>query len=150
MTYKEIINYIEESAWASPGVESFHYGDLENLNQEHNINYPRVVLIPTPHEYVNNRLTNFTYTMVYVDRLTDTRYKPDIQSQGISTLKDIINRFKQWSAAELRFPDHPYTVTYTSVNVYHDPQRFADALSGAYMDISIQVQDDEGNCFYAE
>lgn len=150
MTYKEIINIIEEASLKSPAVESFHYGDMDNLNIEPDIKYPRVLLIPTPHEFVSPVLNNFTFTLVYVDRLVENRYKRDIQSQAISTLKDILNRFKDWSEGEARFEDIPYTVNYTTINVYHDPQRFADALSGAYMNIAVQAVDDNRNCYYDE
>lgn len=148
MTYKEIILLLEESSLANPLVRSFYYGDLENLNKQSNIEYARVVLIPTPHEFVNNSLNNYTFTIVFVDRLTNTREKKDIQSEAISTLKEIINRFKAWSEYEEKFSDTPYTVNYSSINVYTDPQRFVDALSGAYMNITVQVKDEEGECFY--
>lgn len=150
MTYKTLIDTIEKAAIESPGVKSFYYGDLENLNKQSNILYPRISLVPTPHEFISSSLTNYTFTMVYVDRLTETRFKRDIQSVAITTLKDIINRVKGWSEAEELFDDQPYSVSFTTVNVYNDPQRFADALSGAYMNIDIEVKDENGDCYYDE
>lgn len=148
VTYKDIIDLIEQASLLSPGVNSFHYGDLENINKEHNQEFAKVILIPESGTYINNYVNTYSFTLVYIDRLTDDRFKRNIQSRAIHTLKDIINRFKHYSHSE--FDDLPYSVDLENINFYTDPQRFIDADSGAYISFSVEANDPDDNCYYIE
>lgn len=147
-TYKDIIDLIETASLKCPGVNSFYYGDLENLNKAHNQDYAKVILIPAPGDFLNESVNTYSFTLVYVDRLTDDRFKRNIQSRAIHSLKDIINRFKNYAYTD--FDDYPYTVDISDINVYTDPQRFDDALSGAYINMTVEANDPDNECFYED
>lgn len=147
MTYKDIIEEFRKSSLGNPDVKTFVYGDIYYLSKEHNIEYPVVILTPGNHTFVNNNVNNYSFTLVYVERLIDSRYKVDIHSRAISILQDISNRFNHYS---IEYYNGDYSRTLGSVNVYTEDNntRFADELSGAYIDITVELFNDINSCYY--
>lgn len=143
MTYKDLILSIEKYALANPDVNNFIYGDITYLNAPNTL-YPCIVLTPMTHNSLGEYVNRYNFTMIYVERLTDDRKKIDFHSVGISILKDICNRLE--GESRLLNPDDYYSVTIGNIEVYRQP-RSADYLSGAYINLSIEMFEGD-ECYY--
>lgn len=149
MTYKEIINLFEKAAMASGVVSSFYYGDINIVNTENNLKYPVLILTPQTGQVTTSRLDNFHFGITYVDRLTENRYKRDIHSSAYLAIKDICNRFRSYDE-EMMEDGGIYTIEMSSINFYSGIQNFADALSGGFVNISVETDNQLGECFFTD
>lgn len=145
MTYQEIVELIGKAVTESKVVNSFHYSDVNTLNRQSNIQYPAIVLTSDNVQFTESRLDRANMTITYVDRLNELRTKIGIHSVALGVLKDIANRLSGYDLDEELF-----SVVNGTAYLYTGVQNFADALTGAYMNISIEYDNEVGDCFYEE
>lgn len=150
MTYKELIEQFRTSTEESNIVNTFYYGDIFYLNREGNIKYPVIILTPGTSNIINTSVNNFSFTLTYVDRMTDRRRKEDIHSIAFSELKDITNRLRHYSGLKFDY-DYSVDIENSSINFYYDNTgSFADEVTGAYMNLNIELADEVGGCNYGD
>lgn len=146
MTYYEVNKAIEACARANASVNSYYEGNVYDINARSDIEYSAVILTPQAHS-IDEYLTTYNFNLFYVDRLTADREneyggnKLFIQSEAITTLKEILNRL----AGEYDDIGVNYTIT---ANVF--TERFSDECAGAFIAFSVEVPNEIANCYYDE
>lgn len=149
MEYKEVIDLLERASYGSKVVRSFYYADVSIIDRDNNVKYPAVVFTAGQGRFGDSRLDTFTGTLTYIDRLTETRRKREIHSVANAVLKDIVNRFRSYNY-ELDEDGGIYEVTANTINFYSGEQNFADANTGAWVNLEIEVDNMTGECFYTD
>lgn len=139
MTLYDIVEAFKDIAIKLPNINYVAEGDIYDLNKKPNIDYGVFYITQTGHTQGEN-LINYNLTLFYVDRLTkDGGNKLAIQSNGITTLGNIINIFS------LKYPDVEieYDIEYTTFL-----HRFADECSGVFANVTISSDNNIGLCGY--
>jgi hypothetical protein len=131
MTLKELINLIEHAAANQPNVQTIVRDDIYKLNNKRDIRYGVFAWLQQPHTTaVRGSLRTFSFTLFYVDRLTDSRSNEiDVQSVAIETLENIVKTLV----------DSEYNIEATTLNITNFNERFADECAGAFCTISFTV-----------
>lgn len=145
MTYHELINTIERAALESGVVNSFYYADVNVLNTQNNIKYPVVIMTAQSISFGSTRSDSASFTLVYADRLSSIDYKRKIHSTAISMLRDIINRAQGYDIYE-----EQYSVSYNTIVPYTQLVKAKDAVSGAYMNMTIEFDNEVGDCYFTD
>ena len=137
MTYKQIINIVENTALKQVFVKSFNEGDVYDINSKTDNPYGMVVITPLQHQYGNNTAT-FNFNIFYIDRLlSDNSNKIDIQSNGFRAIIDILN-----------YIDLNYNVVTNreSINLEVFTEKFSDDCAGVFGQISLQTFGSQSDC----
>lgn len=139
MTLYELINALLATAKKVPNINYVGTGDIYELNNKPNIDYGVFYITQTNHTQGENTI-DYTLTLFYVDRvMNDGSNKLAIQSNGITTIGNIINLFLN---------------TYDDVTVNYDIQyttflhRFADECSGVFANVTFTTDNNIGICGY--
>ena len=137
MTLYEITNALLATANKVPNINYVGTGDIYELNNKPNIDYGVFYITQTNHTQGENTI-DYTLTLFYVDRvLNDGSNKLAIQSNGITTIGNIINLFLN---------------TYDDVTVNYNIQyttflhRFADECSGVFANVTFTTDNNIGIC----
>jgi hypothetical protein len=137
MTLYEVVDSFLNIAKNVPNINYVGQGDIYSLNTLPNVEYGVFFITQTNHQMSENTIT-YNLTLFYVDRLkADGSNKLQIQSQGISTLGNIINLFSLHNDEV----DIEYDIQYTTFL-----QRFADECSGVFCNVSITTDNNVGLC----
>lgn len=137
MTLYEVVDSFLNIAKNVPNINYVGQGDIYSLNTLPNVEYGVFFVTQTNHQMSENTIT-YNLTLFYVDRLkADGSNKLQIQSQGISTLGNIINLFSLHNDEV----DIEYDIQYTTFL-----QRFADECSGVFCNVSITTDNNVGLC----
>lgn len=137
MTLYEVVDSFLSIAKNVPNINYVGQGDIYSLNTLPNVEYGVFFITQTNHQMSENTIT-YNLTLFYVDRLkADGSNKLQIQSQGISTLGNIINLFSLHNDEV----DIEYDIQYTTFL-----QRFADECSGVFCNVSITTDNNVGLC----
>lgn len=144
MTYYEVIRAVEACSLANLSVNSFYEGDVYKINSASDVGYAAVILTPQAHS-LGEYLTTYNFNLFYVDRLTwdrDDEYSGNklfIQSEAITTLKEILNRLSSvYEDIDLNYS--------LAANVF--TEKFSDECAGAFVSFSVEVENEIDNCFY--
>lgn len=137
MTLYEVVDSFLNIAKNVPNINYVGQGDIYSLNTLPNVEYGVFFITQTNHQMSENTIT-YNLTLFYVDRLkADGSNKLQIQSQGISTLGNIINLFSLHNDEV----DIEYDIQYTTFL-----QRFADECSGVFCNVSVTTDNNVGLC----
>jgi hypothetical protein len=137
MTLYEVVDSFLNIAKNVPNINYVGQGDIYSLNTLPNVEYGVFFITQTSRQMSENTIT-YNLTLFYVDRLkADGSNKLQIQSQGISTLGNIINLFSLHNDEV----DIEYDIQYTTFL-----QRFADECSGVFCNVSITTDNNVGLC----
>lgn len=137
MTLYEVVDSFLNIAKNVPNINYVGQGDIYSLNTLPNVEYGVFFITQTNHQMSENTIT-YNLTLFYVDRLkADGSNKLQIQSQGISTLGNIINLFSLHNDEV----DIEYDIQYTTFL-----QRFADECSGVFCNVNITTDNNVGLC----
>lgn len=137
MTLYEVVDSFLNIAKNVPNINYVGQGDIYSLNTLPNVEYGVFFITQTNHQMSENTIT-YNLTLFYVDRLkSDGSNKLQIQSQGISTLGNIINLFSLHNDEV----DIEYDIQYTTFL-----QRFADECSGVFCNVSVTTDNNVGLC----
>jgi hypothetical protein len=101
------------------------------MNNKRDIRYGVFAWLQQPHTTaVRDSLRTFSFTLFYVDRLTDSRSNEiDVQSVAVETLENIVKTLV----------DSEYNIEATTLNITNFNERFADECAGAFCTISFTV-----------
>ena len=125
MNYNQIIKTIIDTSIKSIFVNEANEGDVYEILNSKQHRYPAVVVTP---ETVNSSGTDtetLNAVLFYVDRLTDTQEnKLSIQSQGMSVLKQIIDKCSDTFTVE-NYTFTPFT------------EKFTDECAGVFVNINV-------------
>ena len=138
MTLVEIINDLNRIALNQPAInEVLNSGDIYDLNSHRDAHFGVFCATQGQHIYdIEEQQMTYVFNLFYVDRLlSDNSNKNDIQSTGISTLKNIINTIREENY-EMEVPE-VYFDTFT--------ERFSELCAGAYASVKFVV-DADNNC----
>lgn len=137
MTLYEITNALLATAKKVPNINYVGTGDIYELNDKPNIDYGVFYITQINHTQGENTI-DYTLTLFYVDRvMKDGSNKLAIQSNGITTIGNIINLFlNTYDDVEVR-----YDIQYTTFL-----QRFADECSGVFANVTFSVDNNIGIC----
>lgn len=132
MTLKELINLLEHAAASQPNVQTIVRDDIYKLNNQRDIRYGVFAWLQQPHTTtVRGSLRTFSFTLFYVDRLTDSRSNEiDVQSVAVETLENIVKSLV----------DSDYNIEATTLNITNFNERFADECAGGFCTIAFTVQ----------
>lgn len=139
MTLIDIVNELLDIAKKQPNINYVGEGDIYNLNNKPNIDYGVFFITQTNHTQSENMI-NYNLTLFYVDRMVkDGSNRLNIQSNGITTIGNIVNIFS------LRNPDVEivYDIEYTTFL-----HRFTDECSGVFANVTITTDNNIGICGY--
>lgn len=137
MTLYEVVDSFLNIAKNVPNINYVGQGDIYSLNTLPNVEYGVFFITQTNHQMSENTIT-YNLTLFYVDRLkADGSNKLQIQSQGISTLGNIINLFSLHNDEV----DIEYDIQYTTFL-----QRFTDECSGVFCNVSVTTDNNVGLC----
>lgn len=143
MNLAQIIQYITNVAKEHPLVKTVIEGDVYQLNSLE-VKYG-VFCITQPMNNVikDDNIKKYTFTIFYVDRLTeDESNKLVIQTDGINTIHEVFN----YITTNAQTVDVSIPITFTTFT-----EKFADKCAGAYANITVEVDDETGDCdFYYE
>lgn len=138
MTLYQITNNLLNIARSQHNIGYVGEGDIYSLNSLPNIDYGVFFVTQTNHSQREDTIS-YTFTLYYVDRLLpDNSNKLQIQSNGIVTLGNIINKLANKYDVEV-----DYGIQYTTFI-----QRFADMCSGVFATVTINVDNNIGLCVY--
>lgn len=136
MTLIDIINRLKNTAKNVKNINYVGDGDIYTLSTFPNLDYSVFFVTQTNHSMDKNTI-NYTLTLFYVDRLlNDSSNRLQIQSTGIVTLTNIINKFVNENDVEI-----DGNIQFTTFN-----QRFADECSGVFANVTFVVDNNLGIC----
>lgn len=135
MKYKELVKIIKDVSLALPDVNSFYTGDVYEINADQSVKYASVVLTNQEHQFDNNNdKFNYNFVLFFIDRLLDDESnRIDVQTAGISALKNIVTALED------------YGIIIDSFRFTLFKERFNDVCSGAYANLTIQIDDIDCN-----
>lgn len=128
MTLKEITNLINQTAIAQPAINDIiESGNIYDINSERDTRFSAFcATLATPTYNADDDVTNYTFYLYYVDRLTaDGTNKIDVQSTGIEVLKNIIRSISR--NADVEVSDTSFTVFTES---------FSELCAGCYATVT--------------
>lgn len=131
MTLLEIIKHIQDIAKVNHTNSSF-VGDIYELNQRQDIEYPAFVVTQGTHQTNNEEdLDIYNLNLFYVDRLLEDKSNElDVQDWAYNGLSSIID------ALEVGNIGFQYTAS--SINTF--TERFDSLCAGAFANLQIQVE----------
>lgn len=135
MKYKELVKLIKDISLSLPDVNSFYTGDVYEINADQSVKYASVVLTNQEHNFDNNNdKFNYNFVLFFIDRLLDDESnRIDVQTAGISALKNIVTALED------------YGIIIDSFRFTLFKERFNDVCSGAYATFTIQIDDIDCN-----
>lgn len=131
MTLAEVIRVIEGVASRQPAIRTIVENDIYRLNSLPNVRYGVFAFLQNQHSSnIDEDLISYSFTLFYVDRLTDGQTNQiTIQSTGVEVLNNIIRTLADltgiWAVGSYSF--QPFN------------QRFTDECAGVYTSITLQV-----------
>lgn len=128
MTLSQTIDRIELAASKQMNVHTLVRNDIFRINAKPDVKYGCLAWTQGQHSS-DEILWRFSFSLIYVDRLTDDKSNQvEIQSVGISTIDNIIKILAD-EGIELEG-----TPSYTTFN-----QRFLDECAGVFCNVSFSV-----------
>ena len=125
MNYKQIIKTIIDTSIKSIFVNEANEGDVYEILNSKQHRYPAVVVTPETVSSSGTDTETLNAVLFYVDRLTDTQEnKLSIQSQGMSVLKQIIDKCSDTFTVE-NYTFTPFT------------EKFTDECAGVFVNINV-------------
>lgn len=131
MTYKDLLLALQETALQDPSIKFTGAGNIYELNNLPNIDYK--VFYITPNQSSSYEETKeFSLNLFYIDIWNNkVNNQIDIQSTGLETLTDIINRFNyNYPEVEIRYP-YQFQMFY---------QKFSDVCAGCWVTVTFVVK----------
>ena len=137
MTLKETIELLKDIAISKPNIRYVNDGNVYDINAIPNIEYG-VFYVTQSQTNVYENYVQYNLNLFYIDRLVDGfDNRLQIQSDGIRTIKNIVNTFVDITDDDVSFP-----LNFTSFN-----ERFSDDCAGVFTTVSIET-DGDSNCSY--
>ena len=130
MTLIETIKTLESVASRQPSVKMVVENDVFRLNSISDAKYGVFAFVQGQHSSsVDSGVITYTFTLFYVDRLTNDRSNQiEIQSVGIQTLDNIIRELDDMGI----YSEQTYTF-----QVFN--QRFVDECAGVFCNVNLSV-----------
>lgn len=132
MTLKSIVNLIEATAKAQPTIRTIIPSDPYDLNSTPTAEYG--VFSWQHREHVGSTasdLIEYGFRLYYIDRITPERSNVvDVQSDGISTLDNILRTLDAMGVGVGRYTFIPFV------------QRFTDECAGVYVNVTLSAVTD--------
>ena len=141
MTYKELVDRIEDTVLRHKMLTDFGYGQLSDIkvldDDGDGADYPYAFLLPTGASRSNNAMT-YNFSLILMEMALNPTQILKVQSDCIQYLNDIV--------ADLRFDDtFRGDVNLTqAIQVFRE--RFQDEVAGATASIQIVVEDTISAC----
>lgn len=137
MTYKEIVDRVEEVVNNHKVLVDFGYGNLSDIKAYDEANYPYAFLNPQQHSRSQQAVT-YRFNMILMDMAKNEDEVLTIQSQAQQYIDDIL--------AHLRF-DYTDQVDLT-LNVQLTPfkERFQDTVAGMTATLEVIVPSNLNDC----
>lgn len=131
MTLKDLVRAMEIVAYNQPSVNMIVKNDIFRLNGFPDAKYGVFGWTQGQHSSsVDNSLVSYQFILYYVDRLTEDRKNEiDIQSTGVSTLRNIIQTLD----------DEGVFASSYSLQTFN--QKFVDECAGVFATVTFQVGD---------
>ena len=145
MNLAQVVQYIKNIALEHPLVKSFYEGDPTVYLNSKEIKYGAFILTQTAFNNIvkEQGIKKYTFDCTYADRLTeDGSNRLVVQTDGINVIHEVFNYIKGNSETS----NVPLPITFSTFE-----QKFADSLAGSFATITLEVEDETGDCdFYYE
>lgn len=141
MTYKELVDRIEDTVTRHKMLVDFGYGQLSDIkvldNSEDGADYPYAFLLPTGISRTNQAVT-YSFSLIVMEMVKEPTLTLQVQSDCIQYINDII--------ADLRFDvDFKGDINLSqSISVFRE--RFQDEVAGATLNLQVSVADAINDC----
>lgn len=133
MTLQQVISKMESVALAQPAVRSVVENDVYRLNETPTARYGVFAFVQGRHQSsARSSLARFSFTIMYVDRLTESHDNEiQVQSTGHYVLDNICRTLaEEWDVSDW------------TIQVF--THRFADDCAGAYAEVVFGVPIEAG------
>lgn len=141
MTYKSLVDRIEDAVSRHKMLVDFGYGQLSDIkvldNSEDGADYPYAFLLPTGITRAQQAVT-YSFSLIVMEMAITPREILKVQSDCIQYINDLV--------ADLRFDttfDGDVNLT-QSVQVFRE--RFQDEVAGATLNLQVTVADQINDC----
>lgn len=141
MTYKELVDRIEDAVTRHKMLVDFGYGQLSDIkvldNSDDGADYPYAFLLPTGIARANQAVT-YSFSLIVMEMALNPRQILEVQSNCVQYINDLI--------ADLRFDstfDGDVSLT-QSIQVFRE--RFQDEVAGATLNLQVTVADQIDRC----
>lgn len=141
MTYKELVDRIEDAVTRHKMLVDFGYGQLSDIkvldNSDDGADYPYAFLLPTGIARANQAVT-YSFSLIVMEMALNPRQILEVQSNCVQYINDLI--------ADLRFDstfDGDVSLT-QSIQVFRE--RFQDEVAGATLNLQVTVADQINEC----
>lgn len=145
MNLAQVVQYIKNIALEHPLVKSFYEGDPTVYLNSKEIKYGAFIITQQAFNNVvkEQGIKKYTFNCTYADRLTeDGSNRLVVQTDGINVIHEVFNYIKGNSETS----NVPLPITFSTFE-----QKFADSLAGSFATITLEVEDETGDCdFYYE
>ena len=141
MTYKELVDRIEDTVTRHKMLVDFGYGQLSDIkvldNSEDGADYPYAFLLPTGISRSNQAVT-YSFSLIVMEMVKEPSLTLQVQSDCIQYINDLI--------ADLRFDvDFKGDINLTqTIQVFRE--RFQDEVAGATLNLQVSVADAINDC----
>lgn len=130
MTLYETAQEIIKAAEAQPNVGLAYCGDIYDLNERQDINYPAVVVTQNVHTEAED-FRMYSFYVFYADRLTtDKDNRLEVQSIAIEALSNIFKKLG----------DVGFEIV-GDIRYHTFDERFDAEAAGAYAEITLQAEE---------
>lgn len=128
MTFAQFVEKLKVVALAQPSIRTIVENDVFRLNALPSVEYGVFAFTQGQHRAsLDTAVTTYVMTLFYVDRLTeDASNEVEVQSVGISTLKNIIATLAD-----------DFGATQWTINTFN--QRFTDLCAGAFATVAVEI-----------
>lgn len=141
MTYKELVDRIEDAVTRHKMLVDFGYGQLSDIkvldSSDDGADYPYAFLLPTGIARLNQAVT-YSFSLIVMEMALNPREILQVQSNCVQYINDLIS--------DLRFDtafDGDVNLT-QSIQVFRE--RFQDEVAGATLNLQVTVADQIDNC----
>lgn len=129
MTYKQIVDRVEEVVNNHKILAHFDYGNLSDIKADEEPDYPYVFLNPTTHQRSLQAIT-YRFNMIIMDMVKEENYL-EIQSEAQQYCDDIL--------AQLRFGYTDQVDLTLNVTLTPFKERFQDTVAGMTATLEVIV-----------
>ena len=141
MTYKELVDRIEDTVVRHKMLVDFGYGQLSDIkvldNSEDGADYPYAFLLPSGIARTNQAVT-YSFSLIVMEMVKEPGLTLQVQSDCIQYINDII--------ADLRFDTTFKGDINLSQSISVFRERFQDEVAGATLNLQVSVADQINDC----
>ena len=128
MTLRNLIEVLKDKLETEPFVNQVTFGDVYNVNNDIDIEYPLVNLDVVSSVITKEMNTSYVMNLYYIDRLTENESNYiDICSAVNYTINSLVNKFAYENDIDINIQS----------NIQYFQQNFRDKCSGGYITINI-------------